>query len=107
MTHRAEGPTDGVYSLHHVLNQFTEVDQVTRQRMQHALVQREDAIVELLHLAGAQFGLFPQIVAEVLAQVGLGTPKTDAEREMIRRQFVELMEQIQRAQSGEGPMPTP
>jgi len=72
-----------------------------------ALINREDAMAEVMHLAGAQFGLFPQIVAEVLAEVGLGTPKSDEEREMIRRSFHNLMEQLRRAQSGEGPMPTP
>lgn len=72
-----------------------------------ALVNREDAMAEVMHLAGAQFGLFPQIVAEVLAEVGLGTPRSDEEREMIRRSFNELMENLRRAQSGEGPMPTP
>lgn len=96
-----------LYTLTHVLGHFPEVDEGVRRRMYEALVEREDQIVEVLHLAGVQFGLFPQIVAEVLAEVGLGTPKSDTEREMIRRSFVELMEAMRRAQSGEGPMPTP
>lgn len=96
-----------VYSLKHVLDHYPEVDDITRRRMHESLVAREDAMSEVLHLAGAQFGLFPQIVAEVLAEVGLGTPKSDAEREMIRRSFMTLMEELRRAQAGEGPMPTP
>lgn len=75
--------------------------------LKSVLLAREDAIVGLLHLAGMQFGLFPQIVAEVLAQVGLGTPKGEEERAMIRASFTHLMEEIQRAQRGDGPMPTP
>ena len=96
-----------MYTLRHVLDHFPEVDELTRRRMHAELMNREDAIVSILHLAGAQFGLFPQIVAEVLAEVGLGSPKSDEERAMIRRQFAELMEQVRRAQSGEGPMPAP
>jgi hypothetical protein len=96
-----------LYTLTHVLGHFPEVDEVTRRRMYEALVDREDQIVEVLHLAGVQFGLFPQIVAEVLAEVGLGTPKSETERAMIRRSFTELMAAIQRAQTGDGPMPTP
>ncbi len=72
-----------------------------------ALVAREEAIVGILHLAGQQFGLFPQIVAEVLAQVGMGEPKSQQERAMIRNSFNILMERIAAAQRGEGPMPTP
>src|SRR5262245_9856792 len=71
------------------------------------LLAREDLMAAGLHQAGMNFGLFPQIVAETLAEVGLGTPKSEAERAMIRTNFVNLMEAIQRAQSGEGPMPTP
>jgi hypothetical protein len=96
-----------VYSLQHVLDHFPEVDAATRGRMYESLVNREDAMAEIMFLAGMQFGLFPQIVAEVLAEVGLGTPKSDGEREMIRASFVNLMEQLRRAQSGEGPMPQP
>lgn len=96
-----------MYTLSHVLSHFPEVPEETRSRMYAQLVNREDAMVGILHMAGVQFGLFPQIVAEVLAEVGLGTPRSDEEREMIRLSFNTLMEQIQRAQSGEGPMPTP
>jgi hypothetical protein len=96
-----------VYSLQHVLDHFPEVDEGIRGRMYESLVNREDAMAEIMFLAGMQFGLFPQIVAEVLAEVGLGTPKSDGEREMIRASFTNLMEQLRRAQSGEGPMPTP
>jgi hypothetical protein len=75
--------------------------------VQEALLERENQIVDLLHMAGSQFGLFPQIVAQVLSQVRLGTPKSEAERLLLHQQFVALMEQIARAQRGEGPMPTP
>lgn len=100
----SEGP---VYSLRHVLDHFPEVPEAVRWQMYESLLSREDAICEVLHLAGLQFGLFPQIVAEVLAEVGLGTPKSNEEREMIRRSFATLMEELRRAQSGEGPMPQP
>jgi hypothetical protein len=101
------GGGGGVYSLQHVLDHFQEVPEETRLRMYESLVNREDAMAEVMFLAGMQFGLFPQIVAEVLAEVGLGTPKSDNERRMIRQSFTNLMEALRRAQAGEGPMPTP
>jgi hypothetical protein len=67
-----------------------------------ALVDREDRIVEQLHMAGMQFGLYPQIIAEVLATVGLGTPPSVEGRALIRQQFIALMEELQRQQGGGG-----
>jgi hypothetical protein len=58
------------------------------------LYAREDNMADLFRLAGVQFGLFPQIVAEVLAEAGLGTPIDDAERLHIRRNFAVLMERL-------------
>jgi hypothetical protein len=96
-----------VTSLLAVVNSFTEVSPETRARMYEALVNREEQMAGVLHLAGQQFGLFPQIVAEVLAEVGMGAPKTTEERVMIHSSFHILMEQIAAAQRGEGPMPQP
>ena len=72
-----------------------------------ALIEREQAMKDTLHQAGMQFGLFPQIVAEVLAQIEIGEPIPTEERAMIHSQFHVLMEQIAMAQRGEGPMPEP
>jgi len=65
------------------------------------LVGREQAMSDMFRLAGAQFGLYPQIVAEVLAEAQMGEPIEAAQREMIRAQFVALMEELQR-QHGQG-----
>lgn len=73
----------------------------------NALVAREQAMADTLHQAGMQFGMFPQIVAEVLAQVEMGEPVSIEQRALIHGQFVALMEQIGAAQRGEGPMPQP
>lgn len=62
------------------------------------LVAREAALCDMLRMAGAQFNLFPQVVAEVLAEVGLGAPMSADERELIRTQFTGLMEQLRRDQ---------
>jgi len=80
-------------SVDQVLNQF---DLSTQQRiaLRAALWEREDNIADTLRLAGVQFGLFPQIVAEVLAEVGVGTPISADQRELIRNQFNALMEQL-------------
>src|SRR5262245_57311002 len=72
-----------------------------------ALVAREEAIVGLLHLAAMQFGMYPQIVAKVILDVGLGAPKSEPEKQMIEGAFVHLMQQIEAAHRGDGPMPTP
>lgn len=72
-----------------------------------ALVEREEAMADILRQAGMNFGLFPQIVAEVLAQIEMGHLAPEAERAMIRNQFNDLMEQVARAHRGEGPMPQP
>lgn len=73
----------------------------------HALMEREQAMADTLRQAGMQFGLFPQIVAEVLAQVEMGEPISTEQRAMVHFQFHGLMEQIAAAQRGEGPMPEP
>ena len=101
----SEGPANqpSIASLEHLLGHFKNVPDGLHQ----ALMEREDGMRDLLFLAGQQFGLFPAIVAEVLAEVGLGSPPSEAEREMIRANFNNLMEQFARAQRGEGPMPTP
>jgi len=68
----------------------------------HALMRREDALAEAMGMAGMQFGLFPQIVAEVFAELEFGHPRSDEERLMIRRQFEQLMIEIQNQQPPQG-----
>lgn len=80
-------------TLDEVLANYTVTDP---EGLKRALVAREDGMRDILSLAGAQFGLFPAIVAEVLAQVGLGTEPSEEERDYIRTQFVALMEELQR-----------
>ena len=72
-----------------------------RARLTVALVERENEMADLFRMAGIQFGLYPWIVAEVFAEVGIGTPPTDEARAMIRQQFLDGMAQL-RAQFGEG-----
>jgi len=96
--HQAGPP---VTSLDQVLNQFQGVPDGLKQ----ALMDREDNIADMLRLAGAQYGTFPQIVAEVLCQVGLGTPPTTEERAMIHNQFHAVIEELRR-QFGVGDDPT-
>jgi hypothetical protein len=93
-------------SIADIVNRYDLPDTDARALTQ-ALVDREQAMVDVLHQAGMQFGLFPQIVAEVLAQVEMGEPIPTEQRALIHSQFHVLMEQIAMAQRGEGPMPTP
>jgi uncharacterized protein Yka (UPF0111/DUF47 family) len=96
-------------TLDSVLDRFvgSTFSPTDREAIQAALVEREDAVADFLRMAARQFGLFPQIVAEVLAETGLGTAPSPEVRNMIHRQFHELMQQVERAQRGDGPMPTP
>lgn len=66
-----------------------------------ALIEREDTMADMFRMAGMQFGLYPQIVAEVFADVGIGTPVDENQRAMIHQQFVTLMQELQQ-QFGQG-----
>jgi hypothetical protein len=66
-----------------------------------ALIDREDIMADMFRMAGIQFGLYPQIMAEVFAEVGIGSPISPEQRQMVRGQFLALMEEFQR-QQGEG-----
>lgn len=59
------------------------------------ILHREDEMKAMLHQAGAQFGVMPEIAAEVFAEVGLGTPASEEERTFIHTQFVNLMTWMQ------------
>lgn len=69
-----------------------------------SLMEREDLMADQLRSIGQQFGLFPEIVAESLAAVEMGTPLDDATRAYVRQQFVDLMDKI-RAQQQPPPPP--
>jgi hypothetical protein len=60
------------------------------------LVEREEGLADMLRMAGIQFGLYPQIVSEVLASVEMGAPMESPQRDLIHAQFVALMEELQR-----------
>lgn len=51
------------------------------------LLAREDNVATVLSLAGQQFALYPEIVAEVLAMAGLGTPPDAATRALIHSNY--------------------
>lgn len=86
----------GIPSLDDVLNEWSQATGNPEGvlALKALLVAREDAISVALHFAGAQFGLFPQIVALVLADVGLGTPVSPEQHQFLHQQFTALMEQL-------------
>ena len=57
-----------------------------------ALLVREENMADLIRLAGTQFGLFPEIVAKVLNDVGLGPAPSAEEVEMVNQAFAQRME---------------
>ena len=93
-------------SIADVVNRY-DVPFETRTQMILALTEREAAMADFLRQAGMQFGLFPQIVAEVLAECELGGRVEAEQRALIRQQFAALMEQIAAAQQGGGDFPSP
>lgn len=91
--------TPKVTSLDHVLAEWMDAnpdavgaEDTALVNLRERLLAREDNMADVLRLAGAQFLMFPEIVAEVLAEVGLGTPIDDDQRMFIRRQFAARME---------------
>jgi hypothetical protein len=91
-------------TIDEVLSNYTVTDP---EGLRRALIAREDGMRDILTLAGAQFGLYPFIVAEVLAQVGLGSTPTEEERVYIRRAFDEGMEQLRTAYESGQPVDPP
>lgn len=82
----------------------SHVEGLTEEQINHltgALIAREDTMADAFRLAGMQFGLYPWIVAEVFADVGIGTPPSEQERQMIHQSFVAGMEELRR-QFGQG-----
>lgn len=60
-----------------------------------ALYEREDVKADIIRLAAAQFGMYPEIVAEVITNAAeLGTPVSDQEHLNIRLNFNALMERL-------------
>lgn len=66
--------------------------------LQAALVEREDIMADLFRLAGVQYGLFPEIVAAVIAEAGLGTEPSPEALSMIQANYAALMERLRREQ---------
>lgn len=62
------------------------------------LVAREDNVCDYLRLAAAQFGMFPELVAEIIAGIGIGTPLSAEERQIVRNNFIEKMRTIAEGQ---------
>jgi hypothetical protein len=65
------------------------------------LVQREDMMADNLRLAATQLGTFPELVAKVLADVGLGTPVDDTTKTMLDQQFVARIAWLQQQMRGD------
>jgi hypothetical protein len=80
-------------SIHEVVTAaYTE--RVTPEVLIQRLTEREEEFVGAFHMAGSQFGMFPQIIAEVFAELKFGAPITEEQRAMVHNNFVVLMNQI-------------
>jgi hypothetical protein len=87
-------------SVRAILDQVQGLSEGERQALAVALVQRENEMADKLRMIGAQFGMYPQIVALALAEVGLGTPVTEEELALLRQNYINLIEQLNH-QNGE------
>lgn len=72
-----------------------DVDSEWGKSLHEWLVTREDNMADLMRLAATQFGLYPEIVAKVLADLQMGAPITEEHKALIDRQFITLMERLQ------------
>lgn len=70
--------------------------------LETVLVAREDEMADNLRLMAIQFGLYPEIVAECLAQVGLGAPLSEEMRALVHTNFTQLMERLRREHEAGG-----
>lgn len=68
------------------------------------LIAREDQIGDFLRVAGSQLAVYPELVAKVLADAGLGTPVDADTKALLDQQFVDrvnwLNEMFRRQQGG-------
>lgn len=83
-----------VSTLAEVLDQFDLGG--SRDALLEALYAREDELGDGMRIAGAQFGLYPSIVAKVLTDLGVGTPVADEMKAMIDFEFANTMAEIRR-----------
>ena len=65
------------------------------------LIQREDMIADNLRLAATQLGTFPELVAKVMADVGLGSPVSDEQKQLLDQQFVARIQWLQQQFGGQ------
>lgn len=82
-----------------ILDMVEDLTQEQRVALRNLLLLREDNMADHFRLAAQQFGMYPEIVAEVVAAAGLGTPVSEEARRLIHANFIMLM---RRLQSGQG-----
>jgi hypothetical protein len=96
-----EGP---IPTVAEVVEQARDEDAGSDRHLIECLIAREDRIADALRIAGTQLGTYPELVAKVLADVGLGTPVSAEVKAMLDMQFIArinwLNEQIRRQQGG-------
>lgn len=62
--------------------------------LHEALLAREEELVGVLAINAVQFGVHPEIMAEVFAAIGIGRPKSDEEKALIHATYVAHMERL-------------
>lgn len=88
-------PPPPVASIRSVLSQYeAEMGHDLTDRVEFALVEREAAVADYLREAATAFNLYPQIVAKVLMDAGMGRTVSDQERKLIDAGFAALMQQV-------------
>lgn len=85
-------------TLDYCIEQATQDGVVNIDVLRALLVAREDNMADHLRLAGAQFGMIPELVAAVVADLGLGTIPSEEEKAIIRQNFVNKMRELTEGQ---------
>lgn len=71
-----------------------DLDEATTTALVSALQERDQAVADYLRIIGSNFGMYPQIVAEALAEVGLGLPLSTEERALIHSAYHQLINEL-------------
>ena len=86
--------------IEQIVNASLRDGKVHRTELIRNLTAREESLADFFRLAASQFGMYPEIVAKVLADSGIGEPISNEQYQHLQRNFVALMERLHREHGG-------
>lgn len=98
------GEWEPIPTVAETVERARDEDAGSERHLIECLIAREDRIADALRVAGSQLGTYPELVAKVLADVGLGSPVDEQTKALLDKQFTErvqwINEQIRRQGGG-------